>query len=393
MTRCAKIFYIVVGGCKVKKKRKLKKRNFSLLILGIIIFLALSLEIGYTIWIITGGPLIPSSEEVKTCFKKHHRLFGDCLYSIANSSDNLVKTEDNNLRYIGDNPNNYLDLGEKYQKIVYRGFLEDENDYKDFDNMSDCLNENRKCVLKYHEGDPILWRIIGVMKINEVSYVKIIRDDKIGKFAWDSSSSDVNLGYGVNEWSTSKLNNLLNDDFYNQKKSKCVGGKENKELDCDFTFNGLNESIKKYLYKAPWHLGSILDSNVKNLSKIDFYNSELGINEKKCLGGEYCTDNLERTSSYEAYLGLMYPSDYLLANSCDENGGCSNWLINNKSSFWTISPSSSLTSNSYAIMFNNGNLESVFASSVADVYPTAYLKREVKIMGGFGTKESPYVIH
>ena len=377
----------------MKKKRKLKKANCSLLIIGIIIVTFIILEIGYTIWIISGGPLIPSSEEVKICFKKHHRLFSDCLYSIANNSESLVKTEDNNLRYIGSNPNNYLDLGEKYQSIVYRGFL--ENDYKDFNNMSDCLNENRKCVLMYHEGDPILWRIIGVIKINEVSYVKIIREDKIGKFAWDSSSSDVNLGYGVNEWSTSKLNNLLNNDFYNQKKSKCVVGKENKELDCDFTNNGINESVKKYLFKAPWHLGSIMDSSINTLSKMDFYNSELKINEKKCISGDYCTDTLERTNSYDAYLGLMYPSDYLLANSCDENSSCAknSWLINNKSSFWTISPSSSTTSNSYAIMYNNGNFESVFTSSVADVYPTAYLKKEVKIMGGFGTKESPYVIH
>ena len=376
----------------MKKKRKLKKTNCFLLIIGIVILLFLSIEIGYTILILSKGPLIPSSEEVNICFKKNHRLFSDCLYSIANSSDNLVKLEDNNLRYVGESPNNYLDLGEKYQSIVYRGFLEDENDYKDFNNMSDCLNENRKCVLMYHEGDPTLWRIIGVIKIDGTSYVKIIRDDNIGKFAWDSSNSDVNLGYGVNEWSTSKLNNLLNNDFYNQKKSKCVIGKENKELDCDFTNNGLNESVKKYLFKVPWHLGSIEDSSINSLSNIDFYNSELGVNEKKCLSGEYCTDTLERTNSYEAYIGLMNPSDYLFANSCDENGLCSNWLINNKSSFWTISPSSSITSNSYAIMYNDGNLESVFSSNVADVYPTAYLKREVKIMGGFGTKENPYVI-
>ena len=377
----------------MKKKRKLKKRNFTILVLGIIIFLIFSLEIGYITLIIAKKPLIPSSEEVNICFENHHQLFSDCLYSIANSSDNLVKTLDNNLRYIGSDPNNYLDLGEKYQSIVYRGFsLDNENDYKDFTNMSECLNENRKCIVKYHEGDPILWRIIGVIKIDDISYVKIIRDDSIGKYAWDSSNSDVNLGYGINEWSTSKLNKLLNNDFFEKKQSKCVIGKENKEIDCDFTNNGIDESIKKYLFKAPWHLGSIEDVNIKNFSNIDFYNAELGSNEKKCGSGEYCTDSLERTNIYNDYLGLMYPSDYLLINNCEENT-CDNWLINNKSSFWTITPSSSSTSNSYAIMYNNGNLESVFTSSVADIYPTLYLKREIKIMGGFGTKESPYIIH
>ena len=186
---------------EVKKRRKLKKRNFTLLIISLVIFLCLLLEVGYTIWILNGGPLIPSSEEVKMCYQKHHLLFSDCLYSIAYENENLVKTSDNNIRYVGDNPNNYLDLGEKYQTIIYRGYsLNNENDYKDFTNMSDCLNENRKCILKYHENDPILWRIIGVIQIEGVSYVKIIRDDTIGKYSWDSSNNDVNSGYGINEW-------------------------------------------------------------------------------------------------------------------------------------------------------------------------------------------------
>ena len=89
----------------------------------------------------------------------------------------------------------------------------------------------------------------------------------------------------------------------------------------------------------------------------------------------------------------MYPSDFLLINSC---ASCSknSWLVNGKNTFWTISPSSSTNSNSYAIMYSKDNgFEATFTSSGADIYPVAYLKREVKIMGGFGTKEKPYLIH
>lgn len=380
----------------MKKKRKLKKRNCTLLIIGLIIFLCLLLEIGYTFWIFSGGPLIPSSEEVKKCFKEKHRLLSDCLYSIASSSDSLIKSEDNNLRYIGSGPNNYLDLGEKYQSIIYRGYsLTNENDYKDFINMSDCLNENRKCVLKYHENDPILWRIIGVIDIDGTSYVKIIRDDSIGKYVWDTSSNDINGGYGVNEWSTSKINDILNNLFYNQKKGTCSIGKE-KSSDCDFTYNGINNDIKKYLNENKWSLGSVLDSEIKSLSDIDFYNKEFGNNEKLCLNGEYCTDEIERTNSYIGYLGLLQPSDYLLSSSCQENTSCAknNWLIDSKNDFWTMMPSSSLSSNSYVVMYNKDNgFEATFSSSIADIYPVAYLKKEVKILGGFGTKERPYVIH
>ena len=127
----------------MKKKRKLKKRNCTLLIIGLIIFLCLLLEIGYTFWIFSGGPLIPSSEEVKKCFKEKHRLLSDCLYSIASSSDSLIKSEDNNLRYIGSGPNNYLDLGEKYQSIIYRGYsLTNENDYKEKYHIIDDNSES-----------------------------------------------------------------------------------------------------------------------------------------------------------------------------------------------------------------------------------------------------------
>ena len=377
----------------MKKKRKLKKRNFTLLIISLIIFLCLLLEMGYTFWIFSGGPLIPSSDEIKKCFKEKHRLLSDCMYSIANSSESLIKSEDNNLRYIGSSPNNYLDLGEKYQSIVYRGFsLTNESDYKDFDNMSDCLDENRKCVLQYHENDPILWRIIGVINIDGLSYVKIIREDSIGKYVWDTSTNDINNGYGINEYGVSKVNDLLNNLFYNQSSGNCFINKD-KESSCSFINNGLSKEVKKYLYEAPWYLGSINDREINSLSNIDWYNKELGNNEKLCEKGEYCTDEVERTNCYNAYIGLMYPSDFLLINSC---ASCSknSWLVNDKNTFWTISPSSSTNSNSYAIMYSKDNgFEATFTSSGADIYPVAYLKREVKIMGGFGTKEKPYLIH
>ena len=376
----------------MKKKLKLKKKNCSLLVIGIVIFLCFMLEICYTLWIFNGGPTIPSSDEVNKCFKEHHKLLGDCLYSIANSSKALKKNVDDNLYYVGNNPNNYLDLGEKYSKEIYRGYsLTNELDYQDYPSMSACLDANRKCFLKYHVNDPILWRIIGIFKINNQSYVKIIRSDSLGKYAWDSSSSDINEGYGVNEWSTSKLNDLLNNQFLNRQKADCFIGKENQTTACDFTIAGL--SAQKYLYNAPWYLGSINDDEITMLSKIDWYNKERGNNTKLCSNGDFCTDNLNRQASYENYLGLMYPSDYLFSLNCEEDQcESSSWLT--KEQFWTITPASSTNSNSYAIMFNKDTgFEATFSSNIADIYPVAYLKREVKIAGGFGTEESPYIIH
>ena len=71
------------------------------------------------------------------------------------TSNGLKKdnTADQNIRYYGSDPNNYVSFN----------------------------NE--------------LWRIIGVFGNN----VKLIRSEKLGDLSWDSSEASVNSGYGVNE--------------------------------------------------------------------------------------------------------------------------------------------------------------------------------------------------
>ena len=68
-------------------------------------------------------------------------------------------TDDRNLRYVGESPNNYIDIGDRDG-----------------------------------DGQPILWRIIGVMKNvtnaetnKQEDLIKIIRADNIGQYSWDYS--------------------------------------------------------------------------------------------------------------------------------------------------------------------------------------------------------------
>ena len=75
-----------------------------------------------------------------------------------------------NIRYYGASPNNYIDIGD-------RG----AND------------------------EVILWRIIGVFD----GKLRIKRDESIGNYAFDSSASNVNNGYGINEWSQADLMKLF----------------------------------------------------------------------------------------------------------------------------------------------------------------------------------------
>ena len=82
---------------------------------------------------------------------------------------------DNNIRYIGVNPNNYVYFN-----------------CSDYSNQSDSTCEK--------------WRIIGVFKNmtkedgSQEDLVKIIRDDSLGNIAWASSN--------VNDWSTASLQKI-----------------------------------------------------------------------------------------------------------------------------------------------------------------------------------------
>ena len=93
-------------------------------------------------------------------FKKLDITLSDYIKSLAmyNSYDLTIDEVGGNIRYIGINPNNYVSI------------------------------------------DGELWRIIGVMKNiddgtgNKSDRVKLIRNESIGAYSWDTSESSVNRG-------------------------------------------------------------------------------------------------------------------------------------------------------------------------------------------------------
>ena len=130
-------------------------------------------------WKITIGNLSKSKTMCTLTFKTKEQTSGsggvDFITNLAETNPEELAydgTEDNNLRYIGANPNNYVKFN----------------------------NE--------------IWRIIGVMNNitdsegNVGSHIKIIRNESIGDYEW---------GYSINDWTKSTLNTVtLNDDFYNR---------------------------------------------------------------------------------------------------------------------------------------------------------------------------------
>ncbi len=329
-------------------------------------------------------------------------LLSDYFYDIADKDTTNLTYDDTsevNLRYIGASPKNYIDIGDRDSS-----------------------------------GEPILWRIIGVMNnmtvvdesggIHLENLVKIIRAYNIGRWSWDSSSNEVNRGSGVNEWSQADLMTTLNfGAYWNKESGQCYSGENNKQTACDFSSIGLTPGVKDKLVKVRWNTGTIDEAiNIIDRNKITakyMYKAERSdINGKAYCSRLDCNDNVPRTTTWDGYIGLMYLSDYGYAvggakrYSCLvrtmfnwDRGDCEvyNWFYIYGIQRYTLTPVSSSNgptgSGGYQYVFIIGasaDVELKVPAGDAYIQPTAYLKNNIKIKensaSDYGSKSNPFVI-
>ena len=270
----------------------------------------------------------------------------------------IDNTSDQNIRYYGSDPNNYVSFN----------------------------NE--------------LWRIIGVFGNN----VKLVRSEKLGDLSWDSSESSVNGGYGVNEWSQADLQNYLNKMYYGGTSVTCYNGKSNKTTTCPT--NTIDETAKTLIDNHIWNTGAI-EYNTRT-DTVAFYKDERGNQTGKiCSSGNNCNDTVERTTTWPGYIGLPYPTDYAYASSeniCETNMVkqdssnayiCknNNWMFKNIW-YWTLSPSASSGISRFVWLVGSGGGVSYTSAAYGDaVFPAIYLKTDILIKSGNGTKTDPYILN
>jgi len=304
------------------------------------------------------------------------KLYNNELSRIENGlkKDN---TEDQNIRYYGSNPNNYVRFN----------------------------NE--------------LWRIIGIFGNN----VKLIRSEKIGNLSWDSSESSINSGWGVNEWSQSDLKNYLNTMYYGGAEVTCYGGRNNTTTTCPT--NKLDDASKSLIDNHTWNTGAIdgTDATISNqetfaLNTVPFYNAERGsVNGKICSSGIACNDTVERTTTWTGYVGLPYPTDWAYASSesaCETNMNAgdidfdnqifnmtckkNNWMHHGTTSdiedaTWFMSSIADPdVASSVWIVNGVGVTDSDGAANPLSAFPTIYLKSNILIESGKGTSSNPYIL-
>ncbi len=220
------------------------------------------------------------------------------------------------------------------------------------------------------------WRIIGVFTVETESedkepLIKIIRSESIGSLLWNSHDSG-------NNWPTSSLQKLLNEDYFNQS------GKYTSTS----SVKGLSVASQQQVSKVKTYLAGVTISSGPLT-----YRSERGT-----------TAYVDNVTSVVQYVGLLYPSDYIYtyANGVDSNCysdgfECSSgvpssgWLYNNSYHQWTISSPGTNKGNAYGIAINgivSGNL----VDTNRAVRPVVFLMSSVKIISGDGSQENPYVI-
>ena len=304
------------------------------------------------------------------------KLYNNELSRIENvlKKDN---TEDQNIRYYGSNPNNYVSFN----------------------------NE--------------LWRIIGVFGDN----VKLVRSEKLGNLSWDSSESSINSGLGVNEWSQSDLKNYLNTMYYGGTSVTCYNEENNQTTTCPT--NRLDDASKTLIDNHTWNTGAIdvTDTTIVNqetgaLNTVPFYNAERGnVTGKICNGVDDCNDTVERKTTWTGYVGLPYVTDWAYASSesdCETNMNAgdidfdngifnmtckkNNWMHHGtttdiEDATWVLSPVADPdVANVVWLVFGAGLTDCNVAALPLSVFPTIYLKSNILIESGKGTSSDPYIL-
>ena len=274
------------------------------------------------------------------------------------TDDSLMVDIGQNVRYYGKSPNNYI-----------------------YFNCDDYSNQTADTCE--------LWRIIGVFD----NKVKIIRNTSLGSFSWDYDYNDGNgKTTSNNDWSTSSLQTLLNNQYYNSIDTTYYN---NSTTGTAVNFNTDNTGLKNdvtrnMIANMTWNLGGWDSSTVYSNG---MYKYERGTKVYS-----------RRPTSWNGKIALMYPSDYGYAtdfskcslslnnyNNSTNSYACrsNDWLYNSLNQ-WSLTLTSSYSDRAWNV--DSAGTVYVYYSvyNAFGVRPVLYLNSELAIESGDGTSSIPY---
>ena len=381
------------------------------------------------------------------------------LYKVDHTGANIEFTTDirkikefqkSEYRFAGVDPNNYISFGETYPNDIYT-FNDTQfgGTFGEYNSLEECQNDNKyyegSCEKIHNAGDFLYWRVIGLVNTVEGQRVKIIKNDSIGEYSWDSTPIEVNDGEGINEWSKSAIMKLLNPNFesedvnnslyWNGTSGECYVGSNMQKDSCDFTGKGVPGELKSMIEEVTWNIGansSLAEKTKDDNSYLDIpttkmYEYERSKNDGKqfCMNQAeeiYCNDKEIRTYTWSGKVGLISPSDYGYATSGgseDTRSKCLNqnlyfWTNYNSSNFpdetdhpdcysndwllpisvyWTITPASlSKDADCVFDIRNVGDVADGGSIDAFDIRPSVYIKSNVMVVSGNGSKADPWIL-
>ena len=290
------------------------------------------------------------------------------------TKNNLMQDTAGNIRYYGASPNNYV--------------------YFNCDS--------------YPSTNCELWRIIGVFD----GKIKLMRNEIIGSYSWDTSAPSINSGYGVNEWSQADIMKLLNPDhesesvggslYYNSKSGTCYNNSKYATTSCNFTSTGIkNDTTRNMIAETTWNLGGWNTS--------DIYSNVMYEKERGTTVISNPSDGITRATTWTGKIALLYPSDYGYATDLSK---CSQTLVNydsNTDSYacrsndwmysifktnsynWLLTSHSGYANTAFYVpstgSVSYGNYRVSYARGVA---PVLYLGSDQDIVAGGGSQSNPY---
>lgn len=276
-----------------------------------------------------------------------------------------------------------------YNNLRYQGSVSSTKNYAYFNCSNNYNPTPETCEI---------WKIVGVFDVkksnnsNIEKRIKLVRDNSLGAYSWDTSDNSINNGFGVKKWDESDLYNELNGDYLTfdlDTYNKWFTGKNDskgKILNRNYV---LKESSQFLIDNAIWYLDYSYDDNT--ITKT--YDGE----RKKNNVCETDFDGDFTCYSVNAKVGLIYPSDYGYAsadsncrNDITNSTYCksNNWLFKSgQFGTWTISPSK--TDGSVRSINYQGGMKDEKPYLGKEVFPSVYLTSGILIKGD-GTLQNPY---
>ena len=301
-------------------------------------------------------------------------------------------TPDNNLRYIGANPNNY----------VYYNC-----DTTNINEMNDSTCER--------------WRIIGVMNNiedengNSASRVKIIKDEALDSdysyYSWDSDNPALGEEYSIDQWGESTYSDgtpyegsILKRELNTDYLGNITIGTDGKWYQGYNKYSSmptklLQESSINMIQDVVWNTGNA-SYNIGYVANT-MYSAEREEHEK--VTG--VSDDVIRTSTWTGKVALPYPSDYVYAPSGDEttsrmdclnsivfvsSAACynNNWLYRDYDSY-TLTTVSNSAGGVFRFAYY-GPIGTQGINFYLKVRPSLFLKNDVRIAFGNGSSANPF---